>query len=97
MYYCAATQAAAQYQPPSTSKGATRSSYKQFAKTTPRPTTEGGSPPLYGWPVRVSAESTCGVGCVWGDPPLVVGLGVVLVECLEALRVAPSEVLGGKY
>ena len=53
--------------------------------------------PLYGWPVRVSTEGTCGVGRVWGDPPSVVGLGVVLVDCLEALQVAPLEVLGGRY
>ena len=53
--------------------------------------------PLYGWPVRVSAEGTCGLGCVWGDPRLVVGLGVVLVDCLEVLWAAPSEVLGGRY
>ena len=52
---------------------------------------------MYSWHVRVSAEGTCGVGRVGGDPPSVVGLGVVLVECLEALRVAPSEVLGGQY
>ena len=52
---------------------------------------------LYGWPVRVSTEGTCGVGCVWGSPTLVVFLGVVLVDCLEALWVAPSEVLGGRY
>ena len=45
----------------------------------------------------MSAEVTYGVGCVWVAPPLVVGLGVVLMDCLEALRVAPSEVLGGRY
>ena len=53
--------------------------------------------PLYGWPVRMSAEGTCGVGRVWGAPPLVVVLGMVLVEYLEAMRVAPLEVLGGRY
>ena len=43
----------------------------------------------------MSAEGTCGVGIVLGAPPLVVGMGVVLVDCLEALQVAPSEVLKG--
>ena len=47
--------------------------------------------------MRVSAEGTFGVGSVWWALPLVVGLGVVLVDCLEALQVAPSEVLGGRY
>ena len=28
---------------------------------------------------------------------MVVGLGVVLVDCLEALQVAPLDVLGGWY
>ena len=51
--------------------------------------------PLYGWPVRVIPAGTYGVSCVRGDPPLVVVLGVVLVNSLEALWVAPSEVLGG--
>ena len=36
------------------------------------------------------------VGCVQGDPPSVVGLGVALVDGMEALWVAPSEVLGGQ-
>ena len=35
------------------------------------------------------------MGCVRKDPPSVVGLGVALVDSMEALRVAPSEVLGG--
>ena len=43
----------------------------------------------------MSAEGTCGVGCVRRAPPSVVGLGVVFVDGLEALQVAPSEVLGG--
>ena len=34
------------------------------------------------------------MGCVQGAPPLVVGLGVALVEGKEALWVTPSEVLG---
>ena len=36
------------------------------------------------------------MGCVWGDPPLVVGLGVALVDGMEALWVAPLEMLGGQ-
>ena len=40
---------------------------------------------MYGWPVRVSAGGTCGVGCMRGDPPSVVGLGVALVDGMEAL------------
>ena len=40
-------------------------------------------------------------GYLWGglrlgDPPSVVGMGVVSVDGLEALRVAPSEVFGGR-
>ena len=53
--------------------------------------------PLYGWPVPVSAEGTCRVGRVWGALPSVVCLGVVLVDCLEELWVAPSEALEGWY
>ena len=45
----------------------------------------------------MSSARTYGVGHVWGDPPLVLGLGVVLVDCFEAMQVAPSEVLGGRY
>ena len=52
---------------------------------------------MYGWPVSMSTEGTCEVVCVRGDPPSVVGLGVSLVDGMEALWVAPSEVLGGKY
>ena len=52
---------------------------------------------MYGWPVRMSAEGACGVGCVWGALPSVVGLGVVLVDCLKVLQAAPLEVLGGRY
>ena len=52
---------------------------------------------LCGWLVRVSAEGTCGVVSVRVAPSSVVGLGVVLVDGLEVLRVAPSEVLGGLY
>ena len=37
-----------------------------------------------------------GGSCVGGST-LGGGSGVVLVECLEALRVAPLEVLGGRY
>ena len=44
--------------------------------------------PLYGWPVRVSAGGTCGVGFMRGDPPLVVVLGVALVDGMESLWVA---------
>ena len=51
---------------------------------------------MYGCPVRVSEEGTCGVGRVWGAPHSVVDLGVVLVDCLEVLRVAPLEVLEGQ-
>ena len=36
--------------------------------------------PLYGWPVRMIEEGTCGMGRVWEAPPYVVGLGVLLVE-----------------
>ena len=38
---------------------------------------------------------TCGVVCVRGAPPSLVGLGVALVDFMEALWVAPLEVLGG--
>ena len=43
----------------------------------------------------MSTGGTCGVGCVLGDPPLVVVLGVALVNGMKALWEAPSEVLGG--
>ena len=36
------------------------------------------------------------MSCVQGDPPSVVGLGVALVDGMEALWLAPSEVLGGQ-
>ena len=36
------------------------------------------------------------MGCILGDPPSVVVLGVDLLYGMEALRVAPSEVLGGQ-
>ena len=39
---------------------------------------------------------TCGVGYMLGDPPLVVVLGVTLVDGMEALWVAPSDLLGGQ-
>ena len=41
---CAASQAAAQHRPPSTSDGATHSASKPSTKATPKPTIEGGSP-----------------------------------------------------
>ena len=44
----------------------------------------------------MSAGGNCGVGCVLGDPPLVVAQGVELVKGTEVLWAAPLEVRGGQ-
>ena len=44
----------------------------------------------------MSAGGNYGVGCVWGAPSLVVGLGVALVDGMEALWVTTLEVIGGQ-
>ena len=50
---------------------------------------------MYGWPVRVSAGVTYGVGCMWEALHSVVVLGEVLVDYMEEMWVAPSGVIGG--